>query len=352
MSVEIRAYCVSPTETLRDAMACIDRNSEGIALVVDDDLRLLGTVSDGDTRRAILAGIDLDLPVADLVATHPEPTTAPVDTPSHELLHLMNERVLRQIPLVDEDGRVVDLALLNDLVRAYELPLTAVVMAGGFGTRLSPLTDEVPKPMLRVGDTPMLEHIVTQLRDAGVRRVNLATHYRGDAIASHFDGRDLGVELEVVQEDQPLGTAGALGRMGAEDPLLVINGDILTHVDFRALLHFHREHMADLTVAVRESTISVPYGVVEVEGTRVVRIAEKPTMRYLVNAGIYLLNPGVSTRVPQGRRYDMTDLIEAVVADGGRVIAFPIREYWIDIGRIEDYERALADFEQLRSERR
>lgn len=357
MSDHVESFFVSPDHSLREAMACIDRNGEGIALVVNEERRLLGTISDGDTRRAILSGTDLELPVSELLARaqgdgRPAPTTALVDTPSHELLHLMNERVLRQIPLVDDEGRVVEVALLGDLLRSYELPLTAVVMAGGFGTRLSPLTDEVPKPMLRVGETPMLERIVKQLRDAGVRRVNLATHYRGDVIADHFkDGSDFGVEVEYVHEDEPLGTAGALGRMArAEDPLLVMNGDILTHVDFRAMLHFHREHMADMTVAVRESKVSVPYGIVEVEDTRVVKISEKPTLRYLVNAGIYLLDAEVVARVPRDRPSDMTHLIEALVTDGARVVGFPIREYWIDIGRIEDYERALADFEQLRNE--
>ena len=359
MSLEITAYCIGPSQTLREAMACIDRNGEGIALVVDDERHLLGTISDGDTRRAILAEVDLDLAVSDLIARareggQPAPTTAPVETPAHELLHLMNERVLRQIPLVDGEGRVVDLALLSDLARSYELPLTAVVMAGGFGTRLSPLTDDLPKPMLPVGGRPLMERIVGQLRDAGVRRVNLATHYRGDLIASHFkDGGDFGVEVEYVHEDQPLGTAGALGRMEhAEDPLLVINGDILTHVDFRAMLHFHREHMADMTVAVRESKVTVPYGIIDVEDTRVVKISEKPTLRYLVNAGIYLLNAEVCARVPRDRPYDMTHLIEDLVADGAQVVAFPIHEYWLDIGQMEDYERAVSDFEQPRGEHR
>ena len=359
MNGDVESFCISPGHTLRDAMACIDRNAEGIALVVDAERRLLGTISDGDTRRAILAGTDLDLPVSEVLdrareSGRPTPTTAPVDTPSHELLHLMNERVLRQIPLVDAEGRVVDLALLGDLARSYELPLTALVMAGGFGTRLSPLTDDLPKPMLSIGDTPMLERIVGQLRDAGVRRVNLATHYRGDLIASHFkDGRDFGVEVEYVHEDQPLGTAGALGRMEhAEDPLLVINGDILTHVDFRAMLHFHREQKADMTVAVRENKVSVPYGIIEVEDTRIVKISEKPTLRYLVNAGIYLLNADVCARVPQDRPYDMTDLIESLVAEDARVVGFPIHEYWIDIGQMEDYERAVSDFEHPRSEHR
>jgi dTDP-glucose pyrophosphorylase/CBS domain-containing protein len=357
VSGDVESFCISPDHTLRDAMGCIDRNAEGIALVVDAERRLLDTISDGDTRRAILAGTDLDLPVSDVLDAargrgRAAPTTAPAGTPSHELLHVMNERVIRQIPLVDDKGRVVGLALLGDLVRSYELPLTAVVMAGGFGTRLSPLTDDVPKPMLRVGDTPMLERIVEQLREAGVRRVNVATHYRGDLIADHFkDGSDFGVELEYVHEDQPLGTAGALGRMEhAKDPLLVINGDILTHVDFRAMLHFHREHAADMTVAVRENMVSVPYGIVEIEDEQIVKISEKPTLRYLVNAGIYLLDPDVVARVPRDRPSDMTHLIEALLSDGARVVAFPIHEYWIDIGRIEDYERALADFEQLRSE--
>jgi dTDP-glucose pyrophosphorylase len=333
-------------------MMCIDRNAEGIALVVDEERRLIGTVTDGDIRRAILAGMDLDSPVQALLelrapTAHPSPLTAPVGTPDAELLRMMNEYTLRHIPLLDETGRVVDVALLSDLVKEYELPLTAVVMAGGYGTRLRPLTEEVPKPMLPVGGRPLLELIIEQLRQAGIRRVNLTTHYKGELIAQHFgDGRNFGLELHYVKEDQPLGTAGALGLLDSSDePLLVINGDILTRVDFRAMLDFHREQEADMTVAVRQYEFRVPYGVIETDGIVITEISEKPVVRYFINAGIYLLNPGLCRFVPNGQPYDMPDLIKRLVAEGYRVVSFPIREYWLDIGCIEDYQKALADAE-------
>src|SRR6185436_7083304 len=171
----------------------------------------------------------------------------------------------------------------------------ALVMAGGFGNRLWPLTEEVPKPMLPVGDKPLLEWIVEQLKHAGIRQVNVATHYKGDVIAEHFkNGEAFGVDIRYVKEDQPLGTAGALSLLEVVDePLLLMNGDILTRVDFRALLHFHREHKADLTMCVRQYEFNIPYGVIETDGVNVKGISEKPLVRQFVNAGIYLLNPHV-----------------------------------------------------------
>lgn len=345
--VELARVLVLPNNSIREVMACIDRNAKGIALVVDEERRLTGTVTDGDIRRALLAGMDLDLPVQALLerrapARHPTPLTAPVGTPDTQLLQMMKEYALRHIPLVDDAGRALDLALLSDLVKDYELPLTAVVMAGGYGTRLSPLTEELPKPMLPVGDRPLLELIIEQLRQAGIRRVNLATHYEGEIIARHFgDGQDFGVEIRYVKEDQPLGTAGALGLLDAADyPLLVINGDILTRVDFRAILDFHREHQADMTVAVRQYELHVPYGVVETDGVAIIGISEKPVVRHFINAGIYLLNPEVCRYIPEGEPYDMPDLISRLVADGRRVVSFPIHEYWLDIGQLDDYEQA------------
>jgi NDP-sugar pyrophosphorylase family protein len=259
----------------------------------------------------------------------------------------MGEYTLRHIPLVDETGRVVDVALLNELVKESKLPLTAVVMAGGYGTRLRPITKGLPKPMLPIGDRPLLELTVHQLREAGIRSVNVATHYKRDVIASHFgDGRSFGVEIRYVEEDQPLGTAGALSLLKtSDDPFLVINGDVLTQVDFHAMLDFHREHKADMTVAVRQHETRLPHGVVEIDGTTITRISEKPVLRHFMNAGIYLLNPEMCRLVPSGQRYDMTDLISRLIAEGYRVVSFPIREYWLDIGQVEDYEKALSDFE-------
>lgn len=350
MTIDVRTLSIEPERPIHDAVEVIDRGGIGLALVAPAGGRLVGTVTDGDLRRAMLAHVDFGEPVQVLLDRQrgepfPTPLTLPAGAPHDEILHLMNEHGLRHIPLVDAEGRVVDVAVLNDLAREYEPPMRAVVMAGGYGTRLRPLTDETPKPMLPVGDRPLLEHIVGQLRDAGIRHVNIATHHLGETVAEHFgDGREFGVEIEYVHEEQPLGTAGSLSRVVASDePLLVVNGDILTRVDFGALLDFHREHRADMTVAVRLAETPVSYGVVETSGVEVTGITEKPVLRHFVNAGIYLLNRDAAARVPHAQQYDMPDLIRALIAEGRRVVSFPLREYWRDIGEPTEYEQALTD---------
>jgi NDP-sugar pyrophosphorylase family protein len=262
----------------------------------------------------------------------------------------MTRHRLEHIPLVDGDGRVADIALLKDLALDRRLPLRALVMAGGFGTRLKPLTDDRPKSMLPVGDRPLLEMIVEQLEQAGIRQINLATHYRADMIERHFgDGRQFNVEIQYVNEGEPLGTAGALGLLEGPDsgePILVINGDIVTQVNFRAMLDFHRVHAADMTVAVRPFEIKVPYGVIAVSDVMVTGISEKPVIRSFVNAGIYLVNSDVRRVIANGERCDMTDIISRLLAAGRRVVSFPLREYWIDIGQADDYAQAVADAEE------
>jgi len=220
-----------------------------------------------------------------------------------------------------------------------------LVMAGGQGSRLRPLTEELPKPMLPVGNKPLLQLIVEQLKLAGIRQVNLATHYKGEVIAEHFkNGEAFGVDIRYVKEDQPLGTAGALSLLDeVDEPLLVMNGDILTRVDFRALLHFHREHKADLTVCVRQYEFNVPYGVIDTDGVNVKGISEKPVVRQFINAGIYLLNPQVRKLIPNGQPYDIPDLIDRLIHEQRTVVCFPIREYWLDIGKVDQYDQAKAD---------
>lgn len=353
MVPDLSALCISPDSSIRQAIACIDRNGQGIALVVVEAGHLMGVVTDGDIRRAMLAGLDLDLPVRRLLEqmtlkARPIPLTAPVNTPDAELLRMMNQYTLRHIPLVDQEGRVADVALLSDLVKAYELPMAAVIMAGGYGTRLHPLTEDLPKPMLPVGDQPLMERVIEQLRAAGIRRVNVTTHYRSDAITHHFgDGKRFGVEIHYVEEDQPLGTAGSISLLGApNEPLLVINGDILTRVDFRAMLDFHREQGADMTVAVRQHEFRFPYGVVETDGVEITGISEKPVVRHFINAGIYLLSPEARKYIPDGQPFDMPDLITRLLAGGRRVVSFPIHEYWLDIGQHADYQQAQTDAQQ------
>jgi dTDP-glucose pyrophosphorylase/CBS domain-containing protein len=355
VSPELEPLLLLTGATVRGAMECIDRNQLGIALVVDAERRLLGTVTDGDIRRAMLADVALDAPVVVLLerqqalhADRPIPLTARVGAHAAELVTLMQRYDVRQIPLVDDGGHVQSLSLLRDLVEIEGPPLRAVVMAGGFGTRLGDLTRETPKPMLPVGDRPLLERIIEQLRDAGIGHVNLTTHYRADEISRHFgNGESLGVDIEYVSEEQPLGTAGALGLIESDAPILVMNGDILTRVDFKAMHQFHEEHGADMTIAVRPYEARVPYGLVEIDGSRITSIAEKPLVRGFVNAGIYLLNPDVCRLVAPGESLDMPQLIERLIDDGKAIVGFPLREYWLDIGRLADYEQALADVERL-----
>jgi dTDP-glucose pyrophosphorylase/CBS domain-containing protein len=339
------------SRAVRELMSLMDRCALGITLVVDEYGRLEATVTDGDVRRAILLGIELDQPVSDLLAARTDngrdgrPVTAPSGTPPEELCQMMAEYRIRQIPLLDAEERVVDIALDSDYLTASALPLDGFIMAGGFGKRLMPLTENCPKPMLPVSGRPILEHLVRKLSAAGIQHVSISTHYLAESIVEHFhDGKDFGVHIEYVAEDRPMGTAGALARASVGDlPLLVINGDILTSIDFRAMLEFHREHSADMTVAVQQYEVQIPYGVISTEGIDAVRIVEKPSIRHFVSAGIYLIQPGVCQMVPPNRECDMPDLITGLIDAHKRVICFPIREYWLDVGHMEQYERASTD---------
>ena len=350
---ELKDLCLSPGSSIREALSAIDCNTKGIVMVVDEQRRLIDTVNDGDIRRAVLAGLDLDSPVTILKerkshSPHRQPLTAPVEADKAALLDLMRRDGLRQIPLIDQDRRVVGLVTMRDLLAAKELRLQAVVMAGGAGKRLRPLTEKTPKPMLSVGGKPLLEQVIGRLAGAGVKRVSLTTHYKAEVIEEHFgDGSQFGVDIRYINETSPLGTAGALSLLpAANEPLLVINGDILTEVDFGAMLDFHHDNRADMTVGVRDYELKVPFGVIETDGSRVIGVSEKPVIRHFINAGVYLLSPEVSQLVPADRRFDMTDLIDHLLELGRRVVSFPIIEYWLDIGQQADYEQAQMDIKE------
>lgn len=332
---------------MHEAIAQIEVSRIGIVLVVDPGQRLVGTVTDGDLRRIILAGISLDEPVSVLLtrkteSAFPKPITAPVGAERTTFIELLKKHSIRHLPLVDDDQRVVALVTSDDFSPEPEPPMQAVIMAGGMGTRLRPLTENLPKPMLPVGNQPLMEIIVNQLREANISHVNVSVHHESEKITNYFgDGSKFGVKMTYVTEDQPLGTAGALGLMEApQKTVLVINGDILTQVDFRAMRTYHQEHSADLTVAVQQYDMQVPYGIVECEGASIRGMSEKPVLKFFVNAGIYLLEPSVYSFIPNGEQYDMTDLIQRLLSEGRSVVAFPIREYWSDIGQHADYEQA------------
>ena len=352
---------IKTTDTIKSAMQSIDRGGLGLALVIDDNRSLIGTVSDGEIRRAMLDSINLDSQVTVLFerkinTQYNRPITALLGTTHQALLELMHEYKLREIPVLDEQGRVVDLVVMDELIPPVSSPMQATIMAGGLGTRLRPLTEELPKPMLPVGGKPLLEVLLEQLREAGIEHVNVSTHYRPEKITNHFGNGDaFGVHLNYVNEEQPLGTGGALGLMPRPTgTMLVINGDVLTQVNFRSMLAFHKENQADMTMAVRHYEFVVPFGVVDSDGVSVKGLEEKPRKSFFVNAGIYLLEPAVYEYIPHGSHFNMTELVQWLLDAGLNVVNFPVLEYWLDIGQHDDYIQAQQDVAQgfVKSKRR
>lgn len=354
MYSDINKLCITVDHTITEAIARINKNGVGIVLVVNKDRYLVGTVTDGDIRRAILDNLPLTASIAILLerkasTRFAKPFTALIGQNRDVYLKLLKQHGILHLPLLDVSERVAGLVTMEDFVEEGNLSLQAVVMAGGRGSRLYPLTENLPKPMLPVGDKPLLEIIIGQMRSIGIRKVNVTTHHKPEKISEHFgNGENFDVELSYVSENRPLGTAGALGLLNCPtETLLVINGDILTQVDFKAMLQFHREHQADLTLAVRSYGMEVPYGVIECEGVSVKNLKEKPNVNFLVNAGIYLLEPQVHQYIPPGEHFNMTDLIQRLITEGRQVVSFPIHEYWLDIGEHAEYKMAQQQVEKF-----
>lgn len=336
---------VGPDTPLVEAIRVLDREALRIVMVIDAQRRLLGTLTDGDIRRALLRQVPLEAPAS--TAMHTQPKTARGDWSEDRILAVMREAQLLQIPIVDDQGRVVGLETLHGLLGRQRRDNPVFLMAGGFGTRLRPLTQDCPKPLLNVGEKPILERIVESFANAGFHRFFISTHYMADRIRNHFgDGSQWGVSIRYVHEEQPLGTGGALGLLPHDEidlPLFVMNGDLLTNLSYRNLLDFHEQEGGIATMCVREFEYQVPYGVIESEGNLIRGMIEKPVQRFFINAGIYLLSPALVRRVPPQTRVDMPSLLEQAIAAGEKVTMFPIREYWLDVGKMEDFQRAQVD---------
>ncbi len=340
--IDWRRMAVSPDSTLRDALQVINESGAQGALVVDADDRLVGAVTDGDVRRALLEGYGLDRPVRD--CSTPAPHHAGPETNQETAVRLMRRLGIQQLPILDADGRVLRVELIKEHLLTRTLQNPVLIMAGGLGSRLRPLTNDCPKPLLRMGgDKPILEIILERLRDQGFKRIYLSVNYLAQMIQDHFgDGERLELDIQYLCENQPLGTAGALSLLppDLDQPLLVMNGDLLTAVDFVNLLEFHDEKQAEATMCVREYDFQVPYGVVETDGHQLTALREKPVHRFYINAGIYVVSPETPARIPTNQPYDMTTLFERLIEDRKTTCAYPLREMWLDIGRLEDYELA------------
>lgn len=346
LMIDIKALQLPPTAPISSAIQIIDDGRVQIALVVDLDKRLLGTITDGDIRRGLLRGESLDTSVERIMSKTFHALHA--DAIEKDALSLMRRETLHQVPALDDQGRVVRLFLLEDLIKSKEKRSNSVViMAGGEGKRLRPLTQDCPKPMLLVGGKPMLEIILEQCIDAGFQHFYLSVNYLKSQIQDHFgNGARWHVQIDYLEEKLPLGTGGALSLLPLRpsEPLLVLNGDLLTRVDYSRLLQFHDEHKAAATLCVREHKTQIPYGVVRIDDLRVLALEEKPVLSHYVNAGIYLLDPSLLDFVPHNRFFDMPQLLETAMENKHRVNAFPIHEYWLDVGHPETLYRAHGEW--------
>lgn len=340
---------VAPDVTLSQAIAIMDKSALRIAIVVDDQRRLLGTLTDGDVRRALLRHLPLDVPVSQVMCTSPK--VARPEWDRDRVLGVMKSAELLQLPVVNDDGHVVGLETLHGLLEKRLVNNAVFLMAGGFGTRLQPLTHDCPKPLLKVGEKPILELILEGFIKAGFHRFYISTHYLPEMVRDHFgDGSRWGVSISYTHEDEPLGTGGALGLLPQEEinePMLLMNGDLLTTLNYRDLLAFHQDHPSAATMCVREFEYQVPYGVIQSDGHLVRSMVEKPVQKFFVNAGVYVLSPELVKCVRPGTRIDMPTLLEQSIASGQEVTMFPVHEYWLDIGRMEDFKRAQLEFGEV-----
>jgi dTDP-glucose pyrophosphorylase len=333
---------VSPSDSLLNVLKIIDVGAEQIAIVLDEDGRLLGIVTDGDIRRALISGYSMDSPLDGFYTK--EFKSVGVSYSREAALSLMAANRIEHLPIVDDEGRLHGLHLLSELVVIDEKPNWAVIMAGGRGSRLGALTDTIPKPMIKVAGRPILERIVLQLVGAGIRKIYLAVNYLSHLIEDHFgDGSDFGCQIEYLRETEPLGSGGALSLLPMEpkDPVIVMNGDLVTEFSLRGLLRTHERRNASITVGVRKYTHGVPFGCISEDGDLVTELREKPVLEELINTGIYAISPELIQRVPN-EFYPITRLIEGALKKEEKVACFHIDE-WIDVGQPHQLAQARGE---------
>ncbi len=335
---------ISGSDTMRAAIKILELESSHIAMIVDKNGRLNGTITDGDIRRALIKKLPMDTQLSQFMCKNP--TTSNVGDSRRSIFSKMKELGLLQIPIIDNDKKVIGIETLQHILddKKYDNPV--FLMAGGLGKRLQPLTEDTPKPLLKVGKNPILENILVQFIESGFHNFYMSIHYKADMVREYFgDGSNWNVSIKYVHEDKPLGTAGGLGLLPnnlPKLPILVMNGDLLTKIDFYELLNFHIQGKSDATMCVREYDFQVPYGVVKTQDLRIVSIEEKPVQRFFVNAGVYVLNSSIIEDMDGVNYIDMPKLLERVM-EYGKVNMFPVHEYWLDIGIIEQFNQAQKD---------
>lgn len=346
---DISKISVPAYTSIQDALKIFGTHEGTRLLIINDEMgNFLGIVTDPDIRRGLSKGLSLQSPIELITKRHP--ITAHIKDSKQKLISLSAKYNIYEVPLLDDSGRVVRVESISSLLKAAYYKNTVVIMAGGLGKRLRPLTDSIPKPMLKVGSKPILQIILERFRAQGFRNVILCVNYKSHIIEDFFgDGSHFDLCITYVREEQALGTAGALSLINRDDigelPFFVMNGDILSDMDFTSMLAFHSQENSHATMGVREFSYQIPYGVVEVDGNTISNIIEKPTQKFLVSAGIYLLEPCVLNLIPKNCFFDMPSLFERIFSQKDyNARSYLITDYWIDIGRHEEYERANSEY--------
>ena len=339
---------LKPNDTIKKAIEVIDKEIYKIVLVANEAGILLGTVTDGDIRRAIISEFKLSSFIVDIMQLNP--ISASIEDHYDSILSLMESNSILQIPIIDNDGVIVGLETLKSLVEENKFDNPVVLMAGGFGKRLQPLTYDTPKPLLKIGSKPILEIILESFIHAGFHNFYISTHYKPEMISNYFsDGSKWGVTIKYVHEEHPLGTGGALGLLPKDLidlPILLMNGDLVTNINYNQLLNFHLEQDGVATMCIREFDYQIPYGVVKSEECYLQSIDEKPIKKFFVNAGIYVIEPKIIKDIEPNLYIDMTTLLERQIETKRKVSTFPLHENWSDIGHHEDFERLNKEYDE------
>lgn len=341
----LRDILISPEFSILDAMKVLDETAMQVLLVVDEHQVLLGSVTDGDFRRGILANIDMKAAVCEVM--NKSPLTVSLGTSRSESLTLMQQAFIHCLPVVNELGKVFALETETKLLWQGVKDTWVVLMAGGLGMRLRPLTEHTPKPLLKVDGKPILENILERFIEQGFRNFFISVNYKAEMIQDYFgDGSQWDCKIAYLHETKRLGTAGALSLLPEDNQpehIIVMNGDLLTTVDFRQVLNFHQETFAVASMCVKDYSIQVPYGVVDVDGHHFKGVKEKPAHQYYINAGMYILNSELLDDIQTNTYLDITDMFENFRGDNKPLSVFPMRENWVDIGNIADYEKATLE---------
>jgi dTDP-glucose pyrophosphorylase len=331
-----------PTATIEDAIQVLNETGLRIVLVANKDSILLGTISDGDIRRALLRGLLLSNSIEAILNS--SPIVIEYGISQESVLTLMSERKIQQIPIVDQQGKLLGLHLWDEISRTPKKSNLMVIMAGGMGTRLYPQTENCPKPMLTISGKPILEHIISRAKNEGFSDFVVAVYHLRHVVEDYFgNGEKFGVSITYLKEESPLGTAGALGLLDKkpDSPFIVTNGDVITDIRYGDFLSFHNSHKMPATMAVRLNEWQNPFGVVDVLNSEVVGYEEKPITHNYINAGIYAFNPEILNLFEKSKKVDMSTFLQQLMKNGSQIAAFPIHEPWLDIGRPSDFLEAV-----------